>query len=104
MIEPPIVTVDPDPDAPPPPRDGYPPFIRGVVIGTVILNGLTLALAPFVEFPYTGFFVAIPVTVAAALAFLFQRKFAVAGGLFIAAVISPLLAYPSCSLLPKIHG
>jgi hypothetical protein len=70
--------------------------MRGVIAGVVLLNALTLFAIAFggtVE----GFFLGMGVTLVAAILLAIRGERAVAAGLAVALILSPLLAYPSCS-------
>lgn len=99
MNEPPdrSTVTNPDPDSPPPPRSSFRPFIRGVIVGTVILNATTLVGAA-VSGTWESFAVGVGLTGVAVLVALFQRSWYAAAGLAVAFVVSPLLALPSCAL------
>ncbi|HSM93903.1 MAG TPA: hypothetical protein VLT47_13555 [Anaeromyxobacteraceae bacterium] len=84
------------PVAPRPPSS-FQSFVRGVIAGVVIVNAATLLGAP-VRDTAVGFMAGVVLAGVAALAFAFQRRWAVVAGLVVAAVLSPLLAYPACAI------
>jgi len=101
MIEPPPHDADPDAGGPPGRPSRFRQFIRGVVIGTVILNAATLfgaAATAHVGSTWAGFAVGVGLTAVGVIVALVRRAWLAAAGLAIALMISPLLAFPSCSL------
>lgn len=99
MSEPPDhgPATSPDPGSPPTPPSSFRSFIRGVIVGVVILNATTLVGAA-VTTTWESFTVGVGLTAVAVVVALFQRSWYAAAGLAVAFVISPLLALPSCAL------
>jgi hypothetical protein len=97
MSDPSGAARDPSLRAPP---SNFRRFILGVLIGTAILNASTL-LASAADAGVGGFFMGLFVTAGVAVAFRLWGNGYGAGGLAVSLLLSPLLAYPSCTLAFK---